>query len=366
MTLNKKLLAGLVAFAAASTSVQAVTVAANDGWTLGVSGLVNQFVTFANDDANANSDNQTVSNGLLPNVLKFSMTAPTINGLDMAAHVSFNPGNNNQDAQEQREVYFTVDGSFGQILAGKTLGLYGSHNIATEQTIYGVGHSPVANGSTSLGGIGFGYDYASWRSQVRWTSNDMNGFKIAVAVLQAAGLDTQTDGPTGLPQGSLNATAASEDLRYEADLSYAGTFDNGSYTAWLSAMTQERDGAADDSDAWTVGATATFGGFEVMAQYSDAEGADGNAAANALEWDQYVVQAGYRFAGTTLVSVNYSEVEEKGVNATAGADKADRLTVGVYHDVNANLKLVAEYSKLDNDANTLDQDLISLGGFFFF
>jgi predicted porin len=131
-------------------------------------------------------------------------------------------------------------------------------------------------------------------------------------------------------------------------------------------MTQKQDALADDKQAWTVGSTLKVGGFEAMAQYSDAEGAQGAAVTDALEWNQYVVQAGYRFAGTTLVSANYSELEEDGPNATAGADKADRTTVGVYHDVNSNLKLVAEYTKVENDANTLDQDIISLGGFVFF
>jgi len=387
MTFNKKLLAGLVALAAAS-SAQAVTVAANDGWTLGVSGSVNQFVTFTNDDNAANGDNQALANGLLPAFLSFDMTAPTMNGLDMAAHISISPGTNNTSgsAFEQREVYFTVDGGFGQILAGKALGLYGSHNILTEQTLFGVGYAPAdGGGSTSLGGIGFGYDYAAWRSQVKWTSNDMSGFKVALAVLSAGDADVRLDQTGGLPTGSLNGTTTSEDLRYEADLSYAGAFDGGSYTAWVSAMTQKQDQLADDKNAWTVGSTLKVGGFEAMAQYSDSEGATAGSAesyaasagnfvtttaavaSEALEWSQYIVQAGYRFAGTTLVSANYSELKDDSASATAGADKSDRITLGVYHDVNANLKLVAEYTKVENDNSAiLDKDIISLGGFVFF
>jgi len=385
MTLNKKLLAGLVAFAAASTSAQAVTVAANDGWTLGVSGSVNQFVTFTNNDAQDGQDYQTVANGLLPAFLAFDMTAPTINGLDIAAHISISPGTNNDSDSanmEQREVYFTVAGGFGQILAGKALGLYGSHNILTEQTLFGVGYGPAeAGGSTSLGGIGLGYDYAAWRSQVKWTSNDMNGFKVAVAVMHAAGADSINLGAGAgnrinnglMPHAGLNAVTASEDLRYEADLSYAGAFDGGSYTAWLSGMTQQQDGLAEDKQAWTVGGTLAVAGFEFMAQYSDSEGATAGTttplvASQKLEWDQYVVQAGYRFNGTTLVSANYSEIEDKSaVLANATNEDAERITLGVYHDVNANLKLVAEYTKVEaDDSQYLDRDLFSLGGFVFF
>lgn len=367
MTFNKKLLAGLVALSAAS-SAQAVTVAANDGWELGVSGLINQFVTFTDDD---NGDEiSEVRDGLLPAFLNFDLKAPTMNGLDIAAHISFSPATNGSsyDNIEQREVYFTVDGSFGQILAGKALGLYGSHNILTDQTLYGVGYGTGGNGQTTLGGIGLGYDYAAWRSQVRWTSPDMNGFKLAFAVADSAGGSTSLAG--GKPTGSLatgNGSTDSDDLRYEADLSYAGTFTGGSFSAWLSAMHQGKDVAngadrADDEQAWTIGGTLVYGGFEAMAQYSDAEGA--SDASTETEWDQYIIQAGYRFGGTTLVSASYAELEDK---KASNDDTVDRITVGVYHDVNANLKLVAEYTKVEDDNDSvLDKQIYSLGGFVFF
>jgi predicted porin len=340
MTFNKKILAGLVAFAAAS-SAQAVTVAANDGWTLGVSGSVNQFAVFSDNDGG--QDTTEIRDGLLPAFLSFDLTAPTMNGLDIAAHISIRPSTNGTSylgdandngtgALEQREVYFTVAGSFGQILVGKALGLYGSHNILTDQTLFGVGYGTGNNLQTTLGGIGLGYDYANWRSQFKWTSNDMNGFKVAFAVVDPDQGQTESD-----------------DLRYEADLSYAGAFDGGSFSAWVSGMDEQ----ATDSDAWTVGGTLTVGGFEAMAQYSDSE-------ADTAEWDQYIVQAGYRFAGATLVSAQYSERDDDGVD---GED--EKVTVGVYHDVNANLKLVAEYTNVEF-ADSTEQDIFSLGGFVFF
>jgi predicted porin len=388
MTFNKKLLAGLVALAAAS-SAQAVTVAANDGWTLGVSGSINQFVTYVDDNNTGGDSVSNLQDGLLPAFLSFDMTAPTMNGLDIAAHISISPSTNNNSyaAMEQREVYFTVAGGFGQILAGKALGLYSSHNILTDQTLFGVGYGAgsTAEGSTTLGGIGLGYDYASWRSQVKWTSVDMSGFKVAFAVVDPAVGQVNL---SGKPTGSITTGGvASDSLRYEADLSYAGAFDGGSYTAWLSGMTQSADNAnQNDTQAWTVGGTLKVAGFETMAQYSDSENkngatagstgtaASGSATAQVLdvaptiatttEWSQYIVQAGYRFGGTTLVSAQYAELEDKNL---AADDTIDKTTVGVYHDVNANLKLVAEYSKVEDDlAGGLDQDIFSLGGFVFF
>jgi predicted porin len=353
---------------------------AEDGWTLGVSGQVNQFVVFTDNDAPGGEDIQEVRDGLLPAFINFDMKAPTMNGLDLAAHISFSPGTNQSSyaAFEQREVYFTVDGSFGQVLMGKALGLYGSHNILNEQTLWGVGYGTGGNGGTTLGGIGLGYDYAAWRSQVRWTSPDMNGFKAAFAVADSSQPSFRFAGNGGLPISSLNSgqefpagpAVDADDLRYEGDLSYAGAFDGGSYSAWLSGVVEDRDSLAEDLQQWTVGGTLKLGGFEFMAQYSDSE--DGTVDTvrdpnGTLEWDQYVVQAGYRFAGTTLVSASYSELEDKSAAATNGADESERLTVGIYHDVNSNLKLVAEYTKVENDnEDLLDQDIIAIGGFMFF
>jgi predicted porin len=373
MTFNKKLLAGLVALAAAS-SAQAVTVAANDGWTLGVSGSVNQFITFT--DAQGADDVANLENGLLPAFLSFDMTAPTMNGLDIAAHISFSPSTNlnSYAGLEQREVYFTVDGGFGQILAGKALGLYGAKNILTDQTLFGVGYGAGATGdaastgSTTLGGIGLGYDYASWRSQVKWTSVDMSGFKVAVAVMDPSVGVSDISGLNGGLTGSLTSgSVESDSLRYEAELSYAGAFDGGSYSAWLSGMTQGEDNAGNnDTQAYSVGGTLKVGGFEAMAQYSDAESEELNGTVD-LDWDQYLVQAGYRFAGTTLVSAQYAELNSQAaLLGLVGETDSDKFTVGVYHDVNANLKLVAEYTNVENSDFDIDTDIVSLGGFVFF
>jgi predicted porin len=377
MTFNKKILAGLVAFAAAS-SAQAVTVAANDGWELGVSGTINQFITFTNDDNG--DDISEIRDGLLPAFINFDVKAPTMNGLDMAAHISYSPATNTLaqggGTSEQREVYFTVDGSFGQVLAGKALGLYGSNAILNEQTIYGVGWFTGGNGTTTLGGIGLGYDYADWRSQVKWTSNDMNGFKVALAVVDTTGYGVRTAaGPTGPLAVLSSGNYDSDELRYEAQLTYAGDFDNGSFKVWAEGAWQDHELAAgftgdvQDAQYWALGGKLTVGGFEFVGQYSDAEDtvtAVGGTVASEAEWNQWMVQGGYRFNGTTLVSASYSELQDDSTGVGSD-DTADRLTVGVYHDVNANLKLVAEYTQVEHDdSSVLDQDIISLGGFIFF
>jgi predicted porin len=388
--MKKLALASMVAAAAAvAAPAQAVTVMAEDGWSLGVSGQVNQFFVYTEDNQN-NTEYSEVRDGLLPAFLSFDMKGPEMNGLTMAAHISISPSTNTLAQQggtfEQREVYGTVDGSFGQVLLGKALGLYGSNAILNEQTLFGVGWGTGANGTTTLGGIGIGYDYADWRSQIRYTTPDMNGFQAAFAVVdgQGPGFFLPGVGPVG-PLAILSENlgtsglADSENLRYEAQLTYAGAFDGGSFKLWAEGAWQDHDdkvagsvlGGADigdypeDARYYALGGTLKVGGFEAAAQYSDAEDTvDNGVALIAGEWSNWFVQGGYRFGGTTLVSVAYAELEDD--NATSD-DTTDRITAGIYHDVNSNLKLVAEYTKIENDASTgVDQDIFALGGFVFF
>lgn len=382
-SLKKTTLASLVGAAALATAGAAnatIVVGGENGYEFSVDGNINQFFVYTDDNTPGADEISEVRNGLLPTFFGFNVSAPEVNGLKVGARVSISPSTNafsypngaGGSAMEQREAFATIDGSFGQILAGKALGLYGSHNILTEQTLYGVGYGTGGNGQTTLGGIGFGYDYADWRSQIRWTSPDMNGFKVAFAVVDSQGPALNLGpGPTG-PISGLAGTTDSEDLRYEADLSYAGAFDNGSYMLWLSGATQQQDNLDDDMQAWTVGGTLKVGGFEFMGQYSDSENSyaqtvdiNGDVVAgvdDSVEYDQWVIQGGYRFAGTTLVSVNYSELTDDSPGVGSD-DTAERFTAGIYHDVTSNLKLVAEYTNIENDADTIDADIFAIGGF---
>ena len=365
MTFNKKLLAGLVSLAAASAANATVVVGGDNGFEFSVDGEINQFYVYSKDKGVTGPSTKVseVRDGLLPAFFGFNVKAPTTNGLDIAARVSISPSTNGLSypnafggaAMEQREAFFTVDGSFGQILAGKALGLYGSHNILTDQTLYGVGYGVGGNGQTTLGRINLGYDYANWRSQIKWTSADMSGFKVALAVV-----DPNTDISIGSNNDQKNP-------RFEGDLSYAGNFDGGSTLLWVSGMTQSNDGVVKTDRAWTVGGTVNFAGFEAMAQYSKSKQGDvaGNTAL-VTKYDQYILQAGYNFGQGTRLVGGYSQRNNK--NALAG-DK-EMWTIGVYHDVTANLKLVAEFSNVQdthssvrNAAGGQDQDIFSVGGF---
>src|SRR3712207_7212293 len=81
---------------------------------------------------------------------------------------------------DMRQVYLTVGGGWGQILAGRELGLFQRQNILTDQTLFGVGATGSAGvpgtggGGTTLGRIGFGDNYAQDRETTRLNSSHAN------------------------------------------------------------------------------------------------------------------------------------------------------------------------------------------------
>ncbi len=393
--LKKSTLASLVgaaALTAAGAANATIVVGGENGYEFSVDGNINQFfIASDQDSANGGFDqnNQQVANGLLPTFFGFNVAMPEINGLKIAARVSISPSTNNgsyfnenqggNEAMEQREAFATVDGSFGQIMLGKGLGLYAANNILLDQTLYGVGATGVTaagdqnTGTTSLGRIGWGYEYANWRSQIRYTTPDMNGFKAAVAVMDSDDFLQAT------------GTGFEKDARYEASLSYATAFDGGSMKLWLDGMTQDvrysNATGSETSDAYTVGGQLIFGGFEAVATYYDSkgQGVNGlgtgafNTNGSARDGDGYYAQLGYRFGGQTFVAASYGEstLDRDNTNASLG-DAADldtnsMATIGIYHDVTANLKLVAEYSQMEteyyNQSSDDEVDVLSLGGF---
>ncbi len=216
---------------------------------------------------------------------------------------------------------------------------------------------------TTLGRIGWGYEYANWRSQIKWTSNDMNGFKVAVAVVDGEDYAATLNNAVG---GGFNVGSVVEkDPRYEASISYATAFDGGSTKLWLDGMTQEVEyqNTDDRANAWTLGGQLILGGFEAVAAYYDSEGQGlaglglgaYDSEGDAREGDGYYAQLGYRFAGQTFVAASYGESTldrdngNTAFNSYADFDSNEMWTVGVYHDVTSNLKLVAEYSRIETE-----------------
>jgi hypothetical protein len=366
----------------ASSASAAVVIGGSDGWSFSTDGMVNLFMVYQNSDDipdgvdasyATDEDGLRIKNGFLPNILAFNIKAPTMNGLDMAARIGFYPSAAHEKAKNKfwsqidlREVFFTVDGNFGQVMVGKGLSLFLGQNLLTEQTLMGAGTLGSTFGlsgaaGVTLGRIGYGYVYPNFNAQFRYTTPDMGGVKLAVALCDPSVIDgDSTANDTYLP-------------RVEAELSYAGTFANDArLKLYTNGMWQEAesDTFRDDVTAWGVSGGFVFGigGFEVVGSAFTGEALGTSlmldtdsldSAGEERETWGYVAQVTYTLPneGKTKFGVSYgaNEMDE------TDADRTDRLagdafietqamlTFMVSHDITANLKLVGEVSLLDHE-----------------
>jgi hypothetical protein len=174
-------------FFLASSAQAAIVVGGSDGWSFSTDGMVNLMGVYqTKDDAPVNvrpnsidAEGFRIKSGFLPGIIAFNIKAPTMNGLDMAARVGFYPEPSNKNVKntfdgqiDLREIFFTVDGNFGQVLAGKGLSLFLGQNLLTEMTLMGIGRlggALNADVGPTLGRIGYGYVYPNFNAQFRYT-----------------------------------------------------------------------------------------------------------------------------------------------------------------------------------------------------
>jgi len=221
-----------------------LTMQMGNGWSLSFSGNVNAFevegfssgapadVTYGNVNSAEGTTNR-VRTGLLPAFAVFDVKGKE-GPLDLGVHFGFAPqiqtgsscsssGGTQHDnfgcgtqagAQiDMRQVYLTLGGTWGQILAGREIGLYQRENILTDMTLTGVGATggQIGAGGTTLGRIGFGYTYADFNSQVTYSSPATNDVVLSIGLFDPSTLNGES-GPakyTKLP-------------RVEAELTWTG------------------------------------------------------------------------------------------------------------------------------------------------
>src|SRR5256885_6815770 len=151
-----------------------LTMQMSNGWSFAFSGNVNAFWVFSKVN-NSGPANSSVRTGLLPAFATFEAKGKEA-GMNLAVHFGFapqiqNPGTHDEfGAQmDMRQVYLTVGGQWGQILAGRELALFSRQNILNDMTLFGVGAIGIGggqNGGTTKGRIGYGYLYTKLKQQL--------------------------------------------------------------------------------------------------------------------------------------------------------------------------------------------------------
>jgi len=371
---------GLIASLTSASQAQ-LSMQMGNGWNFTFAGNVNAFVThefFTKDGATFTPggivqpgpdlfDETRIRTGLLPAFAVFDAKGKEGN-TDLGVHFGFAPEiqcatgvHDCFGAQiDMRQVYMTVGGTWGQILAGRELGLFGRQNILTDQTLFGVGATgslgdtgPGTGGGTTLGRIGFGYIYPNFNAQVTFSTPTGRSAQLSVGLFEAASNGDYHE--IQLP-------------RVESEL----VFTHGSHKVWLGGLVQSTKNAITATDKVSATAWGGSGGFRWQgAQFSvtgsgyygqglgttfltaNAECAIATCGANGSD----DLRKSYGFIGqvtmmpaansktTFAVSYGSSYLKESSTEKAAATTFRTENTLvsgGIYHQATKSLKVVAE------------------------
>ncbi|MCY4281475.1 MAG: porin [Gammaproteobacteria bacterium] len=380
----------------------AVVLGGADGWEVSYGGFINLFYTqsdfewIAPDAAgNTSEDSAHLNEGLLPAFHTMTVKSPEVNGLTGTGQITFAVDSSNNkrgrlnkngtfgtDSNiDMREVFFNVAGDFGTISVGRTLALFGRQSILKDITLFGMGALVGPDGSgTGLGRIGYGYVYPDFRTRLVYQTPDMNGFQLSVGIF-----DPQE--PGGLLGTAAGWFSETDTPQFQAEATFNSAFEGGNFSGWAGFIWQEQEitgspagGEGDiETVGWNIGAEVSAEGFGITGQYYDGEAlgvilhnSGGGFGFNChamgcteADNDGFYVQASYTFNGTTKIGGGYGESRQD-ANMTYNIDphEGSLWTVGVYHDVNSWLKVIAEYGNYDHTIlNQKDVDTFSIGGF---
>jgi len=339
-----------------------LTMQMSNGWTFAFAGNVNVFWVFTKADSTAgDASNSSIRTGLLPAFATFSAKGKEA-GMDLGVHFGFAPQIQCPGVHDcfganidMRQVYLTVGGKWGQILAGRELGLFGRQNILTDQTLFGVGAVGFGfeqGGGTTLGRIGYGYIYPQFNAQVTYSTRGGRPGQLSIGLFQPSVLLGGTGG---------NPYLYTRIPRVEAEFTYNQKSGKNTFLVWAGGLWQStadsatggntassfggtggiRAGISDLSIVVSgyigrgLGTTLMFSGDEVAANDTDLRTSDGG-----------IVQLGYTFNKKTTIAGSWGFSRLRN-NETGDGNKAVRsnlysYTAGIYHQWTKSLKLVLE------------------------
>jgi hypothetical protein len=264
--LSRVSLGALALLLSADTSHAQLVMQMSNGWSFTFSGNAHAFLTYEKESDSGrteapfgvvgNAADQTrIQTGLLPAFAVFQAKGKE-GDTDLGVTIGFAPeiqcGRGVHDcfgAQiDMRQVFLTAGGSWGQILAGRELGLFGRQNILTDQTLFGIGATGAGGGApgdifstsgTTLGRIGFGYIYPQFKAQFTYSTPGGKASQFSVGLFESSTNASEASGPyskTNIP-------------RVEAEFVYAKK----EFKGWLGAAAQSTKNPDTDDSATATG-----------------------------------------------------------------------------------------------------------------
>lgn len=365
MTTKFKLAAIALACTSAFNASAAIELYNNDeGATFTADGLINIFYSSSDSDMTAadgtetNSKQARVRTGFLPSYIGFN-SSNKVDDYTIATRSSFWVTLSDTDGPrgatavgtqtgiDIRQFYATVSGDFGEVLLGKDFGLFNRSNIFGDELLLGYGQTSnaiglVDGGNVSFGNIATGYTYAFPKAQITYRTPDMSGFKLAVGIMDP---------------NKVDATSDEEMPRFEFELTYNTTFDNGSLKGWVNGMSQSSEVAGVDHDQSGVGygANVKFAGLSLTASGYSAEGVgqvaglDQYVGADTFENDGFLVQASYTMGDNRFViSHGESTIDD---TAMLKETESSNTNFSYFRTVIPGVTLVAEYNITEIENN---------------
>lgn len=375
------LLGGLASLALAPLAGAEIMLYDKDQTTFSTDGYINAFYVNSDiDRAGEQYDRRQsrVKMGFLPNTLGFNMTRQ-IDDLKLGGRASFwvsindSETNGTDTAIDVRQFYGTVaNPEWGEVLIGKDFGLFARSNILLDELLTGYGQVSdtlglVDGGGVSFGNIGSGYPYPFPTSQITYRTPVMDGLRVAVGIMDP--VDTNDDSAVG--------KAYQENPRTESEITYQFDLGGAKIYSWLNGSYQTSDNTDSNVDSVTskglgYGVQAKMGAFSLTGSGFSAKGINpfftnnaGEATLREVDSQGYLVQGSYTL-GKNRLALSYGKTKDDGNGAVnTGADYETR-GIALFREINANLKLVAEYNQFEidgheGDAQNEDTDTLALG-----
>ena len=376
-----------LALGTASVAEAQLSMQMSNGWSFTFAGNVNAFAIYeSQDDEGATTapgglvgvggKGFNIRTGLLPAFAVFDAKGKE-GETDLGVHFGFAPqiqcGGQAHDcfgAQiDMRQVFLTVGGTWGQILAGRELGLFNRQNILTDQTLFGIGATGGINGGgTTLGRIGFGYIYPNFVAQMTYSTPAGRPTQLSIGIFQPSSLA----GDAGVVYDETQIP------RLEAE----GVWKGGQSMVWVNGTLQNAKATVVDETktAVGVGGGVKFGsaqfsivgsgywgkGIGTTLQFNGVNSGTGSAVDGLGVGDDGELRDSYGFIGQITFTPANSKVTVAGsygssyLKATDGETdfKTENTLIsgGIYYQATKSLKVVGEGNYAWTKESVVDAD----------
>src|SRR5213592_1458249 len=388
-----------------------LTMQMSNGWSFSFAGNVNAFWVFTKENTNltplSKISNSSLRTGLLPAFATFEAKGKEA-GMTLGIHFGFAPQINNGAAHDNfgfgtqagaqidmRQVYLTLGGEWGQILAGRELGLFGRQAILNDMTLFGVGAVGIGggqSGGTTLGRIGYGYLYPNFDAQMTYSTRAGRPGQLSIGAFQPSVLLGDRNATGTCTVVATCAFVVTKIPRVEAEFTYNQKSGKNKYMflaggLWQSTSNAASGGQTASSVGGTAGIRGDFADLSVIVTgyigkglgttllFSGGERAGTAATSTELRSsDGGYVQLGYLVNEKTTIGASwgYSRLKNSGAAAPAGdGNTAVRTNVysftgGIYHQWTKSLKLVFEGTQEGTTNPGRAKQIDLSGGFMLF